>query len=140
MSGRALAVSFVLAAGCVGQASAQSCPAGTTQVMNLQQLVGGNTLCAARGSDRWQEFHSGSASGALIDWKLGAAHPIDPTETVGSWSASNGANSLLTHTYGQTSYAWRVCQAAPGSYTLVSTNGGGMITGATVRSGQVACP
>lgn len=131
-------------AGFLGQAVAQSaCPSGSSRVSNVQSLVSGRTLCAARGSDRWQEFHNGGPSGgALIDYKLGASHAVDPTTTVGAWSAQNGANSLLTHSYtGGSSYPWMVCQVGTSSvYTLVSTGAAGTITGATFLGGQVACP
>lgn len=141
MNFRLLAVSAVLASGLAGHVSAQtaSCPAPATRVSNVQQLLGGNTLCAARDADRWQEFHSGASSGSLIDWKLGPGHPVDPRETVGSWTAQNGANSSVTHTYDGTSYTWLVCQVGASSYTFVSTGASGTITGATVRAGQVSC-
>lgn len=137
-------VACLLAVGLVGEASAQSsCPSGTSQVSNVTTLVSTHTLCAARGSDRWQEYHSGGpSSGPLIDYKLGPSNTVDPTAPVGSWTASNGANSLLTHTYsGGSSFSWLVCQVGSSStYTLVSTGGAGTITGATVIAGQAACP
>lgn len=140
---------LVLAAGVLGagQVMAQAaCPGGTTRVNNLTGLIGGKTLCAARGNDRWQEFHSGNNSGPLIEYKRGPGHPMDPTETVGTWSATNGANSsLLTHTYTSAgAFVWLVCRGgatqAPGTYTLVSTTTHGTIGGATIQNGQVACP
>lgn len=142
MKTRITVVGCLLAAGLVGQAAAQSCPGGTSRVNNVRDLVGGKTLCAARSPDRWQEFHSGGpASGALIDWKRGS-NPVDPTKTVGSWAAENGASSLLTHSYtGGSSFPWLVCQVGSSTtYTLVSTGAAGTITGATFASGQVPCP
>lgn len=131
----------VLSVPVVGHAQT-ACPGGTNRVSNVSSLVGGNTLCAARGGDRWQEFHQGTGqSGNLIDFKLGAGHPVDPTKTVGTWSSNNGANSNLTHTYGAQSFTWLVCQVGTANnYTLVSTGAVGTITGATVQAGQVACP
>jgi hypothetical protein len=135
-------VGTILAVGLVGQSLAQlACPAGTTRVTQLQQLVGGNTVCAVRGADQWQEFHQGASGGALIDFKKGPTDPVDPTATVGTWSAQNGANSSLTHTYTDgSSFAWLVCQVTPTTYTFVSLGGAGTITGATIRVGQGACP
>lgn len=123
------------------EANAQvTCPAGTTRVQQVSQLVRGNTMCAARNGDSWQEFHSGSGNnGALIDYKLGPNHPIDPTKQVGTWNAQNGANSSLTHTYGNTSYGWVVCDAGGGRYTLVSTGAAGTITDVTIKQNQVPC-
>jgi hypothetical protein len=135
-------VGCMLALGLAGQSLAQlACPTGSTRVTQVQQLVGGNTLCAMRNTDRWQEFHQGNSSGPLIDFKLGPTNPVDPTETVGAWSAQNGANSSLTHTYtGGSSFTWLVCQVTPTTYTLVSFGSAGTITGATIRAGQGACP
>lgn len=135
-------VGCMLAVGLVGQSFAQlAWPAGTTRVNQVQQLVGGNTLCAARNGERWQEYHQGNSNGSLIDWKRGPTDPVDPTETVGAWSAQNGSNSSLTHTYtGGLSFSWLVCQATPTTYTLVSLGAAGTITGATIRGGQGACP
>lgn len=107
--------------------------------MNVTQLVGGKTLCAARGNERWQEQHrDGPNSGDLWDYKRGPGHPTDPTAKVGTWSAANGANSSLTHTYGSTSYSWLVCQAGA-TYSLVSTGSGSNITGVTFLSSP-SCP
>jgi hypothetical protein len=117
---------------------AQSCPGGTNSVSLVGALVRGKTMCAARGGDRWQEFHQ--VGGNLIDYKLGPSDPVDPTETVGTWSAGTG---LLTHDYGGGgSYVWAVCrEGGPTSttFTLVSTTAG-TITGVTLQSGQVPCP
>lgn len=135
---------FILLAGLAGNAVAQSCPGGTTQVANtpnqLDQLLTGNTLCAVRAPDSWQEFHQ--SGGALIDFKRGPADPVDPTETVGTWSTTNGANAVVTHNYGAGGvFSWLVCQVgATTTYTLVSSGASGTITGATFRAGQGACP
>lgn len=116
------------------------CPTNTTRVDQVSQLVGGNTMCATRGSDSWQEFHSGNGNNSpLIDYKLGPNHPVDPTKQVGTWNAQIGSNSALTHTYGGTSYTWLVCDAGGGNYTLVSTGTAGTITGVTIKPGQVPC-
>ncbi len=133
-------VACLLAVGLVGEVSAQSCPGGTTQVANVGALVSSHTLCAARGGDRWQEYHSGgSGGGPLIDYKKGPSDAVDPTTTVGTWAATSGANSVLTHSYtGGSSFSWLVCQAGS-TYTLVSTGGAGNIP-ATIIPGQGSCP
>lgn len=142
MTVRTMPILGLLLLGVVGHATAQvACPAGSTRVMAVGPLVAGNTLCAVRGSDRWQEQHRGSGSnGELWDYKLGPGNPVDPTKVVGTWSATNGANSSLTHTYtGGSSFSWLVCQVGT-TYTLVSTGTAGTITGATVLAGQTSCP
>lgn len=145
-----LAVVGVLGTVVAGSALAQTCPAGTTRIKsgtpanpsgqgnNITSFITGSTICAARGGDRWQEYHA--AGGALIDWKRGANHPVDPTTEVGRWSASNGNDPTVTHTYGNTSYVWAICLDTGGqTYTLVSPTGG-TITGAKIFATQVPCP
>lgn len=106
----------------------------------LSSTFPGNTLCAQRGGDKWQEQHRTGAQ--LWDYKLGPTSTVDPTKQVGTWSIQGtGSNAVLRHTYGATSYDWAVC--GPGGvgtgYTLISTGSAGTITGAEVKSGQVSC-
>lgn len=116
-----------------------ACPGGLSAVQQVTQLVGNNTMCAVRGNERWQEFHSGSNSGPLIDWKDPSGG--QPTEQVGIWSAQNGANGSVTHNYGTGgTYTWTICSAggaSTGPFTLVGT--GGQISSVTIRPGQVPC-
>lgn len=105
----------------------------------LSSTFSGNTLCAQRGGDKWQEQHR--SGGQLWDYKLGS-NPMDPTKQVGTWSiVGTGSNATLRHTYGGTSYDWAVC--GPGGvnsgYTLISTGGAGNITGAEVKGGETSC-
>ena len=136
----------------VGVVAAQaqvSCPAGTTQELDAAAWVKGKTLCATRGALRWQEFHFDAVPGPgrrLIDYKLGPGHPMDETKDMGTWDARGGnagpsGGPVLVHIYsGGDSYAWLVCREAGGSsWTLRSTSTHGDITGATLRTGQVAC-
>jgi hypothetical protein len=128
-----------------GHASAQvACPGGTARVAGaaLRTLINGNTMCAASSSnsDTWQEYHQGAGAGSLIDWKRGPGHPVDPTTTVGTWSAGNDANAVLTHNYGASAYSWLVCQqAAASTFVLVSTSGAANIAGVSVKAGQGDC-
>jgi hypothetical protein len=119
-------------------AFAQSCPTGTSAVSSAALLVRDKTMCAARGGDRWQEFHA--AGGSLVDYKMGPGDAVDPTETVGTWSGNGG---LLTHAYtGGGSFVWAMCREGGPStqtFTLVSTSAGS-ITGVSLQSGQVRCP
>lgn len=136
-----LAIAAVASLVATHHAFAQAvCPTGTTPATALGNLVGGKTMCAARAGERWQEFHQGNGNGgSLIDWKLGPGHAVDPTETVGTWSASNG-DSLLTHAYtGGSSFTWLVCING-GVLTLVSTGSAGTVSGVTLLNGQVQCP
>ena len=75
----------------------------------ISNLLGGNTVCVPKTNNAtmtWQELHVGtltSTSGALIDYKRGPGHAVDPSETVGTWSvsANGGGNNQasVTHTY-----------------------------------------
>ena len=112
---------------------------------SFTNFISGNTICAARGSDRWQEQHR--AGNQLWDYKQGSPHPTDPTTQVGTWSASNGSNVTVTHTYSVSgSYTWAVCRnttaGEASTYTLVSTsgNGGAPIGNVRILTGSVACP
>jgi hypothetical protein len=150
---RALPLTVLLLA-VAGAAAAQTCPAGTTRQTggtpanptavggNFTSFITGATICAARGSDRWQEFHA--SGGALIDFKRGAGHPVDPTRQVGTWTA-NDADSTVTHTYGpQSSFTWALCRvdgSNPVTYTMVMNSPTAVtITGVRVLAGQVPCP
>jgi hypothetical protein len=149
---RILTTALLVLSGLVSaSAFAQTCPGGTTRVTggtpadpngpgNFVNFITGATICAARGTDRWQEFHA--SNGDLIDYKLGPESPtnkVDPTKKVGVWSASNGASATVTHTYGNTNYEWAVCRVGTGlTYTLVSLTGGA-VSGATILAGQVPC-
>lgn len=74
----------------------------------ISQLLGGNTVCVPAVTANpmtWQELHVGnnaSTTGALIDFKRGPVDPVDPSETVGTWTVNgNGiGNSTVTHNYG----------------------------------------
>ena len=138
-------LALVAATGLVaGHASAQGCPGGTTRITGpaLQALISNNTMCAASStnSDTWQEYHQGLASGDLIDWKQGPGHPVDPTAKVGTWTAGNDANALLTHTYGALAYSWMVCQqGVTNIFFLASTSGAANISGVAVKAGQGSC-
>jgi hypothetical protein len=124
-----------------GTAWAQCAPGTRLNQTQLSSTFSGNTLCAQRGSDRWQEQHR--TGGELWDYKLGADHQMDPTKKVGTWEISGtGANAVLVHTYGATSFSWEVCGpvGVGTGYTLVSTGAAGTISGAEVKSGSTSCP
>lgn len=122
----------------------QACTVGT-QVGNLRSFLAGQTVCAQRNGDRWQEFHQGygqnDGSGALIDYKLGPGHKVDPSKVVGTWSATQGSNATVTYTYPRAgSYTFIVCQVN-GTYNFEPVGGvtGQAVQGATLRTGQVSC-
>lgn len=117
-----------------------SCPSGSPLIAaDITTLLSGKTVCATSGGDRWQEYHA--ANGALIDYKKGASDPVDPTKTVGSWSANGSA---ITYNYtdgGSSSYSFAVCAASAtsASGTFVPLQAGSNIT-FTLIAGQLPCP
>lgn len=118
--------------------SGQVIAACTGPSMNHTQLTNkfeGNTVCATRGNDSWQEYHQ--AGGALIDWKRGPNHKVDPSKQVGTWSIhGTGSNARLRYNYGSAgTFSYRVYDNGGGSYSFCD---GGELP-VTVRSGQVAC-
>ena len=60
----------------------------------LMSLLDGKTVCAVRGTDKWQEMHI--SGGELDDYKLGT-DPMDPTQKVGDWSVDGSGSSTMVH-------------------------------------------
>ena len=122
-----LALSGQVVAACDG-------PSSMNQT-HLANAFAGNTVCATRGTDSWQEFHQ--AGGALIDWKRGPNDKVDPSKEVGTWSIQGtGDNARMEYNYGSGgTYSYQVYNNGGGSYSFC--NGGELPV--TVRSGQVAC-
>lgn len=88
---------LVLAVGQVNAACTDPQVTDTT-TPNLQTLLSGNTACAMRGSDAWQEEHN--ADGTLWDYKKGNGDPIDPRKLVGNWAVQGtGASTVVSYSY-----------------------------------------
>lgn len=120
--------------------SAHAACTTATQVQGaatLRAVLQGKTVCAARGGDRWQEFHR--SDGALIDYKKGPSDPVDPTKQVGSWAVTgNGAGTQLRYDYGRGgNYTYKVHTITEGStYSLCSGTEDLVVT---LRTGQGPC-
>jgi hypothetical protein len=121
-----LALSGQVMAACAGT------PLDETQ---LEGTFGGNTVCATRGNDSWQEYHQ--VGGALIDWKRGPNDTVDPSKQVGTWSIQGtGGNASMVYDYGSGgTFSYQVYDNGGGSYSFCD---GGELT-VTVRPGQGAC-
>lgn len=103
----------------------------------LTTLLGGKTICASRGADRWQEYHQ--AGGALIDYKKGPTDPVDPTKQVGTWTVTgNGSGTQLRYDYGRgQNYTYKVHTIVQdASYSLCSGTEDLVVT---IRPGQGPC-
>ena len=95
-----------------GQAVAQNC-GGTNKSMtalNIENKVAGKYTCVgAYPHAQWNELLSGSpTSGNVIDYKLGATDPIDPTKQVGTYTVTGSTVGVLNYTYGATTYSYQI--------------------------------
>jgi hypothetical protein len=121
-----------------GEALAQRC-ATATQVTGtaLSTLITGNTVCAVRGSERWQEQHL--VGGDLWDYKLGPGHAIDPSKKVGTWSVDTTA-STVTYLYtGGPTFTYTLHNNAPGVYSFC-VGVAPIVTGARFTGTIGPCP
>lgn len=110
----------------------------TTRVTGaaLNSLISGNTVCASRGADTWQEQHR--AGGELWDYKMGPGDPVDPSKRVGTWSI---ARNYVTYCYtGGTCYSYSVHGSGSGPYSFCYANGTEVVSGATFKPGNASCP
>ncbi len=117
-----------------GQAMA-ACTGAPMAEAALRSVLSGNTVCAIRGAESWQELHQ--AGGALVDYKRGPTDRVDPSEQVGTWSiASNGQ---ITYNYGPgSSYRFSVRAIAGSSYSFCGI--GTPDIDVTVKLGGGRCP
>lgn len=122
----------------VAEGAVAACAApGASQVKNidLDTLLSGNTVCATRGGESWQEEHH--SSGQLWDYKLGDGHPVDPRKQLGSWTITgngSGANTAVQYSYSDGgTYTYEVWLNTDGSYSFCDA--GTVNLDATVRPG-----
>jgi hypothetical protein len=125
----ALVTGLLLAYAGAAQAQAVcSCNAQATRTADqamLTTLLSGKMVCGNVGSERWQEWHNGSSSGPIVDYKLGPTHPVDPSKTIGNYTVN--ADNTVTYNYGAGApYTYDVCfVAASNTYTYCGANYGG---------------
>ena len=89
--------------------TSQALPCDPNQRMSFDQInanvIGKYTCVGASPNASWNELLSG---GNVVDFKLGAGHPTDPTATVGTYSVSGvndnatGGNLNYSYTGGST--------------------------------------
>jgi hypothetical protein len=129
----------VLSVAGVGHAAAQCAPQMTTT--QLQTVLANNTACVGTTPNAtWSEWHNGTTTGSVVDWKLGPSDPVDPTEIVGTYAiASNGDGAAVTYTYGANNFSFTVTQGAGPVYTFCPAAGGGSILSVTIKTGQTSC-
>ena len=135
---RILLTSIVALAGFTGAAVAQTSGcAQNTRVTGsaLTTLVSGNTVCATRGADRWQEQHR--VGGQLWDFKKGPSDPVDPTSQVGTWAIAS--NNVIYSYTGGPSFTYSIHGSGPYSF-CTAPNGTAVVSGAIFRPGSSSCP
>ena len=112
----------------------------------LTTLIAGNTVCAQRGSERWQEQHRGG--GQLWDYKLGT-DPKDPTSQVGTWQIIGGTQISYSYPAGTPTYTITYSvhnegtNVSPGPYSFCTSTGPSVtpiVSGATFFPGNASCP
>ena len=120
--------------------SLAACAAPSVRVATaaaMTTLLQGNTVCVPVNTQptmEAQELHQ--AGGALIDYKRGPAHPVDPSKQVGTWTVTGGRGAFVTHNYGGgAQYTYSVwanndntthsfCSANPEIKVRIKTGGG----------------
>ena len=118
-------------------ATAQVCTGTALGQTALTTLLNGKYACVGTfPTSQWNELHSG---GSLIDYKLGASHPKDPTKNVGTYTITSGDSSggasgrvgVVTYNYGSGgTYGYHVyanlgtISPAAGLYSFCTTGGG----------------
>ena len=135
-----IASAVVLAFASEGALAACSAPASQVQDEALVTLLSGNTVCASRGGDRWQEEHH--ADSTLWDYKMGDGHAVDPRKQVGSWTATGvGVDTRVVYSYtGGGTYSYSVWDNGGGSYSFCDAGAVNLdFTTATTVTGASAC-
>jgi hypothetical protein len=143
----ALLASLLTAFVGVAQAQTTGCTcdtsaARTADATALTSLLSNKMVCASVGGEAWQEWHNGSSSGPLVDYKRGPGDRSDPSSPVGTYTVNS--NNTVTYNYagGGGSYTYDVCLVSTSNtYTFCgASHGGRNITGARVGgSGLTAC-
>ena len=135
-----IAGAMVLAFVAEGAMAACSAPAAS-QVKNgdVTTLLSGNTVCASRAGDTWQEEHH--ADSTLWDYKMGDGHAVDPRKQLGNWAVTgNGAGTSVVYTYtGGSTFTYEVWDNGGGSYSFCGVDTLDFALAATV-AGTKVCP
>lgn len=92
----------------------------------MATLLTGNTACVppvTQPTMESQELHV--SGGALIDYKRGPGHPVDPSTQVGTWSVTgtDGRGVFVTYDYGGGKiYTYAVWNNGDGTHSFCSAN------------------
>ena len=132
---------------CMSGIAQADCTSAVLDAPTLSTVFAEKTVCGRPGAsypgqggassaDRWQEYHN--PSGALVDFKRGAADPVDPSKTVGSWSIDAQANKLVHQYTGGSTFSWNVRGTVGGPYSFCTDAGAEHVV-ALVQAGSTGC-
>lgn len=130
----------VIALGIAG-ADAATCSSTVMTSSQIQTLLAGNTACVGHTPNaQWSEWHNGTTSGNVVDWKLGPTDPKDPTSVVGTFQirAKPSGGQIIYSYPGGYQYAYVVYTGTSNPYTFCNVADGSTIL-VTVNPGQGAC-
>jgi hypothetical protein len=135
------AIGLLLAAVPLSSIAACATPSARVNTKaEVKALLEGNTACVppvTQPTMEAQELHL--AGGALIDYKKGSGHPVDPSTQVGTWAVTgaDGRGVFVTYDYGNGqvyNYAvwnnndnprtYSLCSAKPEVKVRIKTGGG----------------
>lgn len=104
---------------------------------SLGATFAGKMACAAVGNERWQAWHSGTATGGdLWDFKRGPSDPVDPSKKMGTYQIdgaprdakvrTGAAGDKVVYNYGPgASYSYAVCRVNGNVHALCGAALGG---------------
>ena len=121
-------------AGAAPNCDANKKVSGSALTTLLSGTGAGNTVCAVRNGERWQEQHR--SGGQLWDYKQGPTDAVDPTTQVGTWSTA--ANEVTYSYNGGSSYTYSIHEEGTGLYSFC-TGGVVIVSGAEFRAGLTSC-
>ena len=116
---------------------AANCTGTTATQQNAASVLGNHTVCATNGSESWQEYHTGTTGGDLVEYALGPSDPVDPTHLEGTWSQSG--NNIIYNYTGGSSYTFELWLAG-GTYYFCDSAGNQIATVNNLIAGTAASP
>jgi hypothetical protein len=125
-----IAISLALASVLALPAHAYQCTAN--RVTDMSTIVG-KLICAYKSAatnanDRWSEVLSGAGTGGtLIEWARGPGDTVDPSQSVGTWSIDDTADTV-TFVYPDGSYSYSLYSNGDTTYSLCGGSGTPTVT------------
>jgi hypothetical protein len=99
---RTIAIAVVLAFSTT-QAEAFCHGFNTLGQQTLATVLANNYVCNLSAPLTWNELHVDpgvSGSGSIKDWKKGPTDPVDPSQTIGTYTVTGSSPGIVTYDYG----------------------------------------